>query len=164
MLTVRFSASAFVCCIALTTACGGSSSGSPDAGPSNNFGATANGANEVPANGTTGSGAATFTLNGTTMNYTITYTGLTAAPGSGHIHVGASTVAGPVVVGFTGLPTTAAGTFSGSFTTADVKAQTSPVINSLDDLVAQMRAGNTYVNLHTPSYTGGEIRGQIATK
>ena len=98
------------------------------------------------------------------MNYTITYTGLTAAPGSGHIHVGASTAAGPVVVPFTGLPNTVAGTFSGSFTSTDVKPQATPVINNLDDLVVQMRAGNTYVNLHTPSYAGGEIRGQIATK
>jgi len=32
---------------------------------------------------------------------------------------------------------------------------------SLDDLVAAMRAGLTYVNVHTLGFGGGEIRGQI---
>lgn len=32
---------------------------------------------------------------------------------------------------------------------------------SLDDLVALMRAGETYVNVHTVANPGGEIRGQI---
>jgi hypothetical protein len=32
---------------------------------------------------------------------------------------------------------------------------------TLDDLLEQMRAGNTYVNVHTKAHPGGEIRGQI---
>lgn len=51
---------------------------------------------------------------------------------------------------------------SGSFTGADIKQQTNPPIKSLDDLLGQMRAGNTYVNLHTAAHLPGEIRGQIA--
>lgn len=31
----------------------------------------------------------------------------------------------------------------------------------LDDLLTEMRAGNTYVNVHTTTNPGGEIRGQI---
>jgi CHRD domain-containing protein len=53
-------------------------------------------------------------------------------------------------------------TISGSFTSAEVKPQTNPTINNLDDLLAQMRAGNTYVNIHAAAHPAGEIRGQIA--
>jgi hypothetical protein len=31
----------------------------------------------------------------------------------------------------------------------------------LEDLLEAMRSGNTYVNVHTSQYPGGEIRGQI---
>jgi hypothetical protein len=30
-----------------------------------------------------------------------------------------------------------------------------------DELVAAIRAGHTYVNIHTPRWPGGEIRGQV---
>ncbi len=55
-------------------------------------------------------------------------------------------------------------TISGSFTGSDVIAMPSatPPINNLDDLIAQMKAGNTYANLHTAANPGGEIRGQIS--
>lgn len=138
----------------LAAACGSSSA-------QTSFSANLAGANEVPATTSSGTGTATFTLNGTTVSYTITYTGLSGAPSASHIHVGATTVSGPVVVAFSGLPTTAAGTFSGSFTQADIKAQTNPVINTLDDLLAQMRSGNIYANIHSQANPGGEIRGQL---
>lgn len=32
---------------------------------------------------------------------------------------------------------------------------------SLEDLLDEMKAGNTYVNVHTPQNPGGEVRGQI---
>ena len=152
MVTTRFSA--FVSAAILAAACGSS-------GPATNFSATLAGANEVPATTSTATGTATFTLSGTTVNYTVTYTGLSGAAKSSHLHVGSTTVAGPVVVAFS-PPATASDTFSGSFTQADIKAQTSPVINTLDDLLVQMRAGNTYANIHTAANPGGEIRGQLA--
>ena len=31
----------------------------------------------------------------------------------------------------------------------------------LSDLIEEMRSGNTYVNVHTEAFGGGEIRGQI---
>ncbi len=153
MVILRFSA--FVPAAILAAACGGSS-------PATNFTATLNGSSEVPATTSTATGTATFTLSGTTVNYTVTYTGLSGNPTASHMHVGATTAAGPVVVAFSGLPAATAGTFSGSFTQADIKAQTSPPIATLDDLLAQMRASNTYANIHTAANGGGEIRGQIA--
>ncbi len=35
---------------------------------------------------------------------------------------------------------------------------------SLDALLAEMRAGNTYVNVHTEQYPAGEVRGQISVR
>jgi hypothetical protein len=32
----------------------------------------------------------------------------------------------------------------------------------MDDLVAEIDSGNTYVNVHTNAFPGGEIRGQIS--
>jgi hypothetical protein len=150
--------SAFVPAIILAAACGGSS------GPATNFSATLSGANEVPAITSTATGTATFTLSGTTVNYTVTYSGLSGPPTASHMHVGAAGAAGGVVVPFSGLPTTASGTFTGSFTQADIKPQTTPVINTLDDLLVQLRAGNTYTNIHTTANPGGEIRGQNQPK
>jgi hypothetical protein len=156
MVRTRFLA--FVPAALLAAACGGSSSPTT---PATNFSATMNAASEVPPTTSTATGTATFVVVGTTVNFTVTWNGLSGPPTAGHIHVGATTVAGPVVVPFTGLPATASGTFSSSFTQANIKPQTNPVINTLDDLLVQMRAGNTYANLHTTANPGGEIRGQL---
>jgi hypothetical protein len=150
----------FVPAIILAAACGSSSSG-----PATNFSATLSGANEAPNPVTTSAtGTASYTVSGTTVSYTVTYNGLSGPPTASHMHVGAAGVAGGVVIPFSGLPTTASGTFTGSFTQADIKPQTSPVINTLDDLLVQMRAGNTYTNIHTTANGGGEIRGQNQPK
>jgi hypothetical protein len=71
-----------------------------------------------------------------------------------------------VVVPFSGLPNTTSGNFSGSFTAANVAGGSAGGVTiapgDLDSLVAAMRAGNAYTNLHSATpYTGGEIRGQI---
>jgi hypothetical protein len=34
-------------------------------------------------------------------------------------------------------------------------------INNLRDLIALIRAGNAYVNVHSIANTGGEVRGQL---
>ena len=152
MVKTRFLA--FVPAAILAAACGGSSGGATT------FSATMAGSNEVPATTSTATGSATYTINGTTVNYTITYSGLSGPPTASHIHVGATTAAGAVVVPFTGLPTTASGTWSGSFTQADIKPQTNPPVTTLVDLLGQIGAGNTYTNIHTTANPGGEIRGQ----
>ncbi len=130
------------------------------------FGATLKGASETPPVSANATGTATFTVSGTSVNYKITASGLSGNATAAHIHVGSSTASGPVVLPF---PAKAINngpdgsvTISGSFTSADVKPQTNPTINNLDDLLAQMRAGNTYVNIHTAAHPAGEIRGQIS--
>ena len=145
--------------------CGGSS------GPSNTFGAQLTGANEVPAVSSTATGTVSLTLNGATVNYTVSATGLSGDARQSHIHVGPANSTGPVVVDFLAISPAPAGTatsFSGSFTVANIKNPTNPPLNppvvTLDDLIAQIRAGNAYANIHTAAHPGGEIRGQLAAQ
>jgi hypothetical protein len=144
--------------LSLAASCGGTTT----PGPSTTFTATLNAAAENnSADVSTATGTATFTISGTTISYTINYSNLTSAPSASHLHIGVTGANGAVVVPFTGIPTTASGTISGTFDTTNVKTQTSPVINNLDDVIAQMRAGATYANIHTSANPGGEIRGQL---
>jgi hypothetical protein len=154
---VKIGSLLFVSAAILGAACGGSSSSNP----ANNFAATLKGTSEVPATTSAATGTATFSVSGTTVTYTVTFTGLTGNPTASHMHVGSSSVAGPVVVPFKGLPTATAGTFTGTFTQADIVAGASPSVTTLDDLLVQMRAGNAYANVHTTANPNGEIRGQI---
>ncbi len=130
------------------------------------FGATLKGANETPPVDAKATGTATFTVSGTSVDYKITGSGLSGDATGAHIHLGPTTASGPVVVPFPAkaINNGANGsvTISGSFASADIKPQTNPAIKSLDDLLGQMRAGNTYVNIHTAAHPAGEIRGQIA--
>ena len=130
------------------------------------FGAALKGSSETPPVDAKGTGTATFTVSGTSVDYKISASGLSGDATAAHIHVGPATAAGPVVVPFPAkaISNGANGsvTISGSFTSADIKPQTNPSIKNLDDLLAQMRAGNTYVNIHTAAHPPGEIRGQIA--
>ncbi len=127
------------------------------------FGATLKGANETPPVDAKGTGTATFTVSGTSVDYKITASGLSGDATAAHIHLGPTTTAGPVVVPFPAKAITNGAngsvTISGSFSSADIKPN--PGIKSLDDLLGQMRAGGTYVNIHTAAHPAGEIRGQI---
>jgi len=158
MKNTRLASLAAIAAAIVLGACGGSNS--------TKFGATLNGANETPAVVTNGTGTGTFTLSGTMVTYNITATGLSGNATASHIHVGGTTVPGPIVLPFpaSAIVNGVAGavTVSGTFTTADVVPQTNPPINTLDDLLVQMRAGNTYANIHTAAHPGGEIRGQIS--
>ena len=138
----------------LLAACGGSS-----ASAATNYNATMAGANETPAVSTSATGAATFAVTGDSIAYTINMTGLSGTPTGAHIHVGAVGVPGPVVIAFPG-PFTSMTTITGTCDATCLK--TSSSITSVADVLAQMKAGNAYANVHTAANPGGEIRGQIA--
>jgi hypothetical protein len=153
---------AFISAAFALAACGGSS------GPATHFTATLNNANEVPPApnpNPSGTGSATYDVvdGGTAVNYTVTFSGLLANATMGHIHVGTSTESGGVVVPFT-VPANTSGTFSGTFTASDVRAGTTPsqtiTAGDMASMLAAMRAGATYTNIHTSRNTAGEIRGQ----
>ena len=136
-------------------------------GPATHFRATMNAANEPGSVTSNGTGTADYTVDGGTVSYTVTFSGLVANANNAHIHVGPAGVNGNVTVPFTALvPHATFGTFSGSFTAADVLAATTPdggisvAAGDFNGLLTLMRAGNTYTNIHSTTYTGGEIRGQ----
>jgi len=142
-------------------ACGGSSTAS-----STHFATVSMiGGNEVPPRTSSATGTATYVVNGGTVTYTVTYANLSGPPTVSHIHVGTPTVSGGVVVPFTGLPTTASSSFTGTFTATDVRAGTAGgvtiVAGDLNSLLQAFKDGNAYTNIHTTANPNGEIRGQI---
>jgi hypothetical protein len=126
------------------------------------------GAGENPATTSPALGLATFTLLSslTEIDFTIKFgtdagsPPLTSALTAGHIHFGTPDMNGPVILPFPNLPTgMTSGTFSGALTPANLTP--AGPITSFADAVAALEAGNTYANLHTTNFPGGEIRGQI---
>ena len=134
---------------------------------------------ENPSISTTGRGELQLRIDeaAETIAYELTYSdleGVLVPDGvvtAAHIHVGSLHVNGGVsafLCGGGGTPAcpTPAGTVSGTIAFAGIIGPASQGINAgeataFDELVRAMRAGYTYVNVHTTRWPGGEIRGQI---
>jgi hypothetical protein len=113
--------------------------------------ASLSGANEVPPGDPDGRGRAFVSAKDDRVCFAITWERI-AQPVAGHIHRGAKGVNGPIVVGFpvfAGLPA--------HFNGVDGCVSANP------DLVNEIRRhpSGFYVNLHTPDFQGGAIRGQL---
>ncbi|MBK7877450.1 MAG: CHRD domain-containing protein [Planctomycetes bacterium] len=107
--------------------------------------AVINSAQETPPNTSTATGNACMILDQTahTITFNINYSGLTSAEVAAHFHQAPAGSAGPVIIG---LPAGA------------------PKIGTLATTPAQeaaFLAGNVYINIHTSTFPGGEIRGQV---
>lgn len=118
--------------------------------------ATLDTAQEVPTPHGTLAGAggtATFMFDEATLklDYTTSVQSLTAAPVAGHVHKGAPGVQGGIEVGLPALPAAASGSVSGS-------------VNLPQSDVDALYSSGLYINFHTPTNGGGEIRGQIRLK
>ena len=93
--------------------------------------------------------------------------GLQTTVAFAHIHVGQPNVNGAVTVFFCGgttrPPCPQQGKVEGDFTANDVIGLSTQQLeaNNLAKLLRAIRAGKTYVNVHTATSPGGEIRGQI---
>lgn len=112
------------------------------------FEATLSGAQEVPPANTPATGSAEFSLNNNTnlLTWKVTYTGLTGVPTGAHIHGPAAPGQNAAIV----VPF------------ANVAAQ--PIMGQATltpQQVNDLAAGMWYVNIHTPSFPAGEIRGQL---
>ena len=121
--------------------------------------ATLDGASEVPPVVTAASGIGWVAISSddTTITYHVEYSGLSGALAASHIHTGAPGVAGGVI-----LPLAAsASPMDGTLTSADFTPSGS--VTTFAEAVAAIKAGTTYVNLHTAANPGGEIRGNLVT-
>ena len=108
------------------------------------------GAQSVPPNSSAGTGVVNAVIDRATHMLYLTsyYSGLTTAASNAYIHLGAPGTNGVVIVPLIYVTDTA-GTLD-----------TARVINTTDE--ANILSGNTYVNVHTSTYPGGEIRGQLS--
>jgi len=80
-----------------------------------------------------------------------------------HIHLGVAGVNGPVLAFLVGPFAPDGGRFDGVIAEGTITADDviGPLFGDLSSLIANMRSGATYVNVHTVEFPAGEIRGQI---
>ncbi len=117
-----------------------------------NYVATLSGLSENPPNASPASGSASFFLDaGKILHCTISYTGLVASRTASHVHCCALPNAnGPVL-----FATSGAGATSDAFA-----INVGPLTPAQE---ANLNAGLMYQNVHSTTFPGGEIRGQIFT-
>ena len=117
----------------------------------------------------TGSFEATIDDDAQTITYELSYSALEGGDALfAHIHFAKRAVNGGVAAFLCGggdkpaCPATE-GTVTGVIDAADIVGPAGQGIEagSFAELVAAMRAGHTYVNVHSPRWPGGEIRAQI---
>ena len=98
-----------------------------------------------------GEGTAYITLNQGQgeVCFELNVSGITLPASAAHIHVGASTTTGPVVVGLAG---------------PDANGQASGCVSADPELIKAIRQNpeNYYVNVHTSDYPAGALRGQLS--
>jgi hypothetical protein len=133
--------------------------------------ANLSGFEEVPAVSSTGTGelVARIAHDESAIEYILTYRNLEGTTtAAAHIHLGQRSVNGGVsafLCGGGGKPACPAvsGSVTGTILAADVIGPAGQGIaaGELDELIAAMRQGVTYANVHTDKHPGGEIRGQI---
>jgi hypothetical protein len=142
------------------------------------IGALLTGYEESPSVSTAARGEFSATIDGDVIDYATTYSGLQGAVTQAHIHVGQLGVNGSIVIFLcqtaanpdpTGLAPECPqeGTVAGTITAANVIAGSmAPQQLAAGDLaavLAAIRAGVAYANVHTTPSPGGEIRGQLRT-
>ena len=117
---------------------------------------TLSGAQEVPAVTSTGTGTGQIVFDPTTKVVTYNFSwqlgSATATVTNMHFHGaddGSDIKSSGVAIGITGFPTTAMGNMSGK------------TVALSDVQVSQLLAGKWYLNIHSSTVPGGELRGNI---
>jgi CHRD domain len=121
----------------------------------------------------TGEFDAWIRAKGDTIRYKLSYAALEGEVRQAHIHFGGRAQSGGIAVflcsnlgngpaGTQACPP-APDTITGTITAADVIGPADQGIapREFDELVDAVRAGATYVNVHSSKYPGGEIRAQL---
>ena len=144
------------------------------------FGARLRGLEEVPSISTPGQGFFLGTMNaaGTAMDYSLFYFDTRDVVTQAHIHIAQKGVNGGIVLFFcSNLAPPAApvplpppcpngpgvNSVNGTLTAANVITQAGQGIGAgqFAEVIRAIRAGNSYANVHTNLFPGGEIRGQV---
>ncbi len=136
-----------------------------------NVKATLIGYEETPSISTVAKGRfrAEIDRDGDSIEYTLTYQGIEGgAVTQAHIHLGQRHTAGGISAFLCGggdkpACPTPGGTVEGTIDAADVigPAPQGILAGQLNELVRAIRAGAAYVNVHSTTFPGGEIRGQV---
>lgn len=159
----------------LCVACGLIGSLAPALASADSLRAALNGYASVPALSSTGTGRfiAEIDAVNNVITYQLTYSGLEGDALQAHIHVAQTGVNGGVSAFLcSNLPSPPAGTPTCPVTAGTVTGiiQASSVVGpsaqgiapgEFAKLVAALRAGVTYANIHTSKFGPGELRGQI---
>lgn len=107
------------------------------------------GAQEVPPVSSGASGKSTIKVGSDrSVTGSVVVSGM--VPTAAHIHTGAPGTNGPVIIPLT--------------KTADNTFVAPPNTKLTDEQHASYKAGNLYVNVHSATYPGGEVRGQLMAK
>jgi CHRD domain/PEP-CTERM motif len=140
------------------------------------FEANLSGANEVPPVASPGTGLATIVLDPTahTIQINATFSGLTSLDMAAHIHccapLGTNIGVATTVPAFPGFPlNVTSGTYSSIVFDLTQPTIYNPAFVTLEGglpqaeaaLIAGIEGGQTYFNIHTVNFPGGEIRGQL---
>jgi hypothetical protein len=142
-------------------------------------------ASAIVSTSATGKFTATISRDGSSINYELTFTGLEGDVRQAHIHIGHPQNQGNIVLWLcdstqnpSPVDTTPlcnsddvnnnrSNTVTGTLTAADIAASAVP--NGIDgateaefaEVVALIKAGLTYVNVHSAKFAPGEIRSQL---
>lgn len=126
-----------------------------------------------------GSFEARLANDGDSIHYELSYSGLEGAVTQAHVHFGKRAVNGGISYFLCSNlpgpppgtpPCPPSGTVEGDIEPADVIGPSTPPPptvgqgiepGNLPEIVAAMRAGHAYANVHTSKWPGGEIRAQI---
>jgi CHRD domain-containing protein len=131
------------------------------------------GYDEVPSKSTLGTGRFMITdvdRSAKTFKFRLEYQGLEGGPVTGaHLHLAQRHTNGEVIVPFCPPCPASPGVLTGTITNADIgvapPAPNQGIVKgeatAFDELFRAIRHGAVYVNVHTTTYPGGEIRAQL---
>jgi len=140
------------------------------------FTTTLTGSQEVPPSGSAGTGSALVTLDTATnlLTVNVSFAGLGSPTIASHIHCcalpGTNAMVATAVPTFPGFPLgVTTGTYLNTFdltvastyNPAFITAHGGTVAGAMAAFIAGLNSGQTYLNIHTSQFPGGEIRGQL---
>ena len=140
------------------------------------FTTTLTGSQEVPPSGSAGIGSALVTLDTVTnlLTVNVSFAGLGSPTIASHIHCcalpGTNAMVATAVPTFPGFPLgVTTGTYlmtfdltlASTYNPAFITAHGGTVAGAMAAFIAGLNSGQTYLNIHTSQFPGGEIRGQL---